>query len=361
MRHLGKVGADDIARDILAEGYVQLALGVTELRRVDYLTHGYHGFCTVGHFDTDSGFAGYRRLYTHARCGKAHGDIVRKRCDLVYADSRVGHKLISCDGRAAADIGDLRLDLEALEGSDELLRAHLHLSHAVGVAVAFRLLEAVHGREHIIALDGCALLGRHEFAVLLILGRLRFGFFLRRFGFVDRVAVGHCGHFIPLFFLRDRLLESILNDAAARCVGQSNYGYLGDLRLLGRGKGGFIGDEIILKAVGRRGRELRRCKHTLSLLLLPLLTELLTLCGGLLELLIRHLANLLNGLSYSREEAKQGSTGKQHRDDNGKDHESDARARLAECLAHKPAQDRANNAARDGMPFVAHLLTYRGL
>ena len=146
MRHLRKVCADGVARNILAEDNIELALGVLELRGFDYLAHIDHRTQLVGHLDAYRRLVRNRRFDSYSRRGKAQCDIIRKVCYLIYSDARVRLKLISCDGRTAAYLSYLCVDIEAFERVEQLLRVRFELIGEVVVAVMDGLFEAGYRR-----------------------------------------------------------------------------------------------------------------------------------------------------------------------------------------------------------------------
>ena len=127
MRHLREVCADGVARDILAEDNIELALSVLELRGFDYLAHIDHRTQLVWHLDAYRRFVRNGCFDSYSRRGKAQGDIIRKVCYLIYSDARVRLKLVSCDGRTAAYLSYLCVDIEAFERVEQLLRVRFEL------------------------------------------------------------------------------------------------------------------------------------------------------------------------------------------------------------------------------------------
>ena len=146
MRHLSEVCADGVARDILAEDDIELALSVLELRGFDYLAHIDHRTQLVGHLDAYRRLVRNRRFDSYSRRGKAQGNIVRKVGYFIYSDARVRLKLISCDGRSAAYLSYLCVDIEAFERVEQLLRVGFELIGEIIVAVMDGLFEAGYRR-----------------------------------------------------------------------------------------------------------------------------------------------------------------------------------------------------------------------
>ena len=66
MGHLGKVRAGDVARDILAEGDVQLAFRLQKGGRFNDLAQRYHGARAVRDFNTHGGLVRDWRFDSHA-------------------------------------------------------------------------------------------------------------------------------------------------------------------------------------------------------------------------------------------------------------------------------------------------------
>ena len=146
MGHLGKVRAGDVARDILAEGDVQLAFRLQKDGRFDDLAQRYHGARAVRDFNAHGGLVRDWRFDSHAGGCKVQGDIVRKIGDAVDTHARGGLQFVARNGRAAADIHDFCLHAEAFQRVDELASVRLQLLAVVEGINDLRFFQAIIGR-----------------------------------------------------------------------------------------------------------------------------------------------------------------------------------------------------------------------
>ena len=136
VRHLRNVGNDDPSGDILTYGKGNLALVALELLRLDERAEQYSGAFRVRNLDAYRGFAGDRRFDSDVGSGQVQFDIIFQIGDTADLDALLGSELVAGNARAAADVGNLNVDTEALQRAFEFCGGRLEhiLCHALGLA-----------------------------------------------------------------------------------------------------------------------------------------------------------------------------------------------------------------------------------
>ena len=76
MRHLGQVGDNGIAGNVLAQADRDAAGGLAECIRINDIAQVDTGQLFIRHFDADSCFARDRRFDADIRSGQFQGDII---------------------------------------------------------------------------------------------------------------------------------------------------------------------------------------------------------------------------------------------------------------------------------------------
>ena len=115
VRHLGQVGRDEVALDVLAEADHQRVVVTAGGRRGEHVGQPHHFAVGVGHLDADGGLAGDRGQHADALGGHRVGDVLLQRGDLLHLDARPQLDLVAGDGGPAGAAGDGRVDLELVE------------------------------------------------------------------------------------------------------------------------------------------------------------------------------------------------------------------------------------------------------
>ena len=161
VRHPGDIRHDCLAAQISADGKRELALGIPEFLGFQDIPQGDDGGVPVGHFDPDGGFPGDRRLDPDIDRRQAELDVIGKAYDLAHLDALFGLKLISCDGRSLADIGDRNIDAECPERLLKAVRRLLQFPVRLGGVGPCALLHQVKGRKTVFAVLPAPALSAH--------------------------------------------------------------------------------------------------------------------------------------------------------------------------------------------------------
>ena len=107
VRHLGEVGDDVAALDVLADTHDHRVLvvagdvGAQDVAEADHLLVG------IGDLDADGRLAGDRAEDAHVGRGDGVGDVLRQRGDPLDLDTGPELDDVAGDGRAAVEAGDL--------------------------------------------------------------------------------------------------------------------------------------------------------------------------------------------------------------------------------------------------------------
>ena len=112
VRHLGEVGRDDLALDVLAEPDDQRVVVAAGGRVGQHVGQPHHLAVGVGHLDADGRLAGDRREHPDALGGDGVGDVLLQRGDLLDLHAGAEFDLVARDGRPAGAAGDGGVDLE---------------------------------------------------------------------------------------------------------------------------------------------------------------------------------------------------------------------------------------------------------
>jgi len=149
VRHLGQVGADVAALDVLAQPDGERVVVAVGGPRTEHVAERHIFPVAVGHLDADRALARDRADDPHVGRLDRVGDVAGQLGDPLDLDARPELDLVARDGRAAGEPGDRGVHVELVEhagqGGDHLV---------VGLAPGARCLT---GREHV---GGWQLVGR---------------------------------------------------------------------------------------------------------------------------------------------------------------------------------------------------------
>ncbi len=133
VRHLGQVGAQEVALDVLAEpDHHRVLLGAGGAA-AQHVAEAHHLAVGVGHLDADGRLARDRGEDPHVVGGDRVGDVLGELRDLLDLDGRAELDLVARDRRAPGEAGDLRVDGELLQHAGDRLDHRV-----VGAAAALR-------------------------------------------------------------------------------------------------------------------------------------------------------------------------------------------------------------------------------
>ena len=183
VRHFCDVTEDNVSGDVLADRKGQLAAGIPEFGRGEYLAESYHILVLVRHFYSDNRFSGHRRFNSYALRCEIEGNVVLKSLYLRDLYARTGLYLVTGYGRTAEDVLDADLDSEALEGVYDDLRLFAHFRSSLRtVGLYHRSCKQVERRQNVylflfLGLFGSSLLrSRHAIYRYIELAALVTGF-----------------------------------------------------------------------------------------------------------------------------------------------------------------------------------------
>ena len=200
MRHLCNIGTDRIARDILTESNVQLTLCIPVNRSFDNLPERNGSPVLVRNFNSDCRLIRNGSFNTNTRSRKRKCNIVGKTCDPADLDTCRRLKLISCNGRASANIDNLCRNAEAVEGVNKLCRIIFKLLLVVHCACIVCIFKAVNGRlligvenlNRLFLFGGFCFFFAFRLRLVLFFGRAvdLFDYFIKRKLRLNRLAFG---------------------------------------------------------------------------------------------------------------------------------------------------------------------------
>ena len=115
VRHLGQVGDDRLAVDVLAECERNLGLGFFPLGRVDDVAEEHLGLDAVRHLDADGAAAGDGGEDVDVLGLDGGGDVVGQGGDALEPDAGRGVQLVAGDGRPLGDVALGDVDIKLLQ------------------------------------------------------------------------------------------------------------------------------------------------------------------------------------------------------------------------------------------------------
>ena len=149
MGHLGQVRHHGLPGDIPAQGHGELALGSLEGVGLDQVPHPHGIALLVGDLDAHRGLPGDGRLDAHAGGRQVQGQVVGEVGDLANLHPGGGLYLIPGDSRSPADVQNLGLHPEALQGVHQHPAVGLQLLGLGGGVAQGALRQHGHRGEHI--------------------------------------------------------------------------------------------------------------------------------------------------------------------------------------------------------------------
>ena len=115
MGHLGHVGDNKSALDILTQADDQRIVIIAGLRGAQHIAQGDDLLVPVWNLNTDSGFSRNRRQDTHVGRSNSVSDILTQGGDLLHLDGRTKLDLVSRDRRATGIASHLGIDTKFVE------------------------------------------------------------------------------------------------------------------------------------------------------------------------------------------------------------------------------------------------------
>ena len=130
--HLGEVGDQRLAGDVLAQRDRQLGLGAAPVLALEDLAHADGRGVLVGHLDADGGLAGDGGEDAYRLRAHAEGDVLVEAGDLFDAHAGGGHDLVAGDDGADVDFAEGHLDAELAQDAEQVFGILAVLLLAVG-------------------------------------------------------------------------------------------------------------------------------------------------------------------------------------------------------------------------------------